>query len=230
MRTWVAGWALSRSTPPPVEKPWGLYVEVPDNRSEVGRHVLPRMEEALVRAAETPRTWLKMPGEPETVEPWLTGGWVVAWDETGHLMGTDLQATNPVVPDGYTATVETSGAVTYVRVHDAAGAPAAKGQMATVGDAVVVDRVVTEDAHRRRGLGGFVMRTLANHALEAGSVRGVLGATDAGRGALRDAGVAEARHDRGVHLPADQLISQPRRPSRRPQAARRRAGVATAGR
>ena len=40
---------------------------------------------------------------------------------------------------------------------------------------------MTAEAHRRRGLGAFVMRTLADRALEQGAVLGVLGATDAGR-------------------------------------------------
>jgi len=77
--------------------------------------------------------------------------------------------------------VATIGAVAHVRVLDAAGGRAAQGQMALLGEAVVVDRVRTQEAHRRRGLGAFVMRTLADHALEQGAVLGVLGATDAGR-------------------------------------------------
>ncbi|SHM49607.1 GNAT family N-acetyltransferase [Streptomyces yunnanensis] len=183
VRTWVAGWAVSRRTPPPVEKPWGFYIEVADNADEVGRHVLPEAEELLVRSAaasvSVPRTWMKMPAEPEEIESWLPQGWVM--EESGHLMAVDLMATDPVAPEGYTATVESIGAVTYARVLDAAGKQAAQGQMASLGEAVVVDRVVTEEAHRRRGLGNFVMRTLTDRALEEGAVLGVLGATDAGR-------------------------------------------------
>ncbi|MFK8849573.1 GNAT family N-acetyltransferase [Streptomyces sp. Ac-502] len=182
VRTWVAGWAVSRRTPPPVEKPWGFYVEV-GNADEVGRHVLPEAEELLIRSAaasvSVPRTWMKVPAEPEEIESWLPQGW--AWEESGHLMAVDLMATAPVAPEGYTVTVETIGAVTYARVLNAAGEQAAQGQMASLGEAVVVDRVVTEEAHRRRGLGNFVMRTLADRALEEGAVLGVLGATDAGR-------------------------------------------------
>ncbi|MET9922388.1 GNAT family N-acetyltransferase [Streptomyces sp. NPDC006435] len=185
VRIWAAGWAVSRRTPPPVEKPWGVHIEVVDSPVEAGRHVLPEAEESLVRSAAAsvtaPRTWMKMPAEPERIEPWLPRDWVVAWEDTGHLMVVDLMATDPVAPEGYTVTLETVGAVTCARVLDAAGTTAARGQMAFLGEEVVVDRVVTDEAHRRRGLGGLVMRTLADHALETGAVIGVLGATDAGR-------------------------------------------------
>ncbi|GHG48699.1 GNAT family N-acetyltransferase [Streptomyces griseocarneus] len=182
--TWVAGWAVSRGTPPPAVTPWGLYLEVglPD---QVGRHVLPEASEFAVRGAATsvtvPHTWLKVPMDPDEAGAWLPGGWVVDKEETGHLMAVDLCATDPVAPEGYAATVETLEGVTYVRVHDAAGELAAKGQMAVLGEATVVDRVVTEEAHRRRGLGGFVMRTLADLAVDRGAALGVLGATDDGR-------------------------------------------------
>lgn len=185
IETWVTGWAVSRRTPPPVEMPWGHYIEVADDPAEVGRHVLPVADESLVRSAAAsvtaPRTWMKMPVEPEELEPWLPRGWAVAWTETGHLMAVDLVATGPVAPEGYTATVETVGSVVHVRVLDAVGGQAAKGQLAMLGEAAVVDRVSTEGAHRRRGLGRFVMCVLADHALEQGASQGVLGATGAGR-------------------------------------------------
>ncbi|MDC7340105.1 GNAT family N-acetyltransferase [Streptomyces lydicus] len=44
-----------------------------------------------------------------------------------------------------------------------------------------MDRVRTDEAHRRRGLGDFVMRTLVDSAVADGAVLGVLGATAAGR-------------------------------------------------
>ncbi|MFI1158798.1 GNAT family N-acetyltransferase [Streptomyces sioyaensis] len=83
--------------------------------------------------------------------------------------------------DRYTAALETREDVTYVRLLDAAGECAAQGQVAVLGQAAVVDCVRTEDAHRRRGLGAFVMRRLADHAVAEGAALGVLGATDDGR-------------------------------------------------
>ncbi|MGA5564913.1 GNAT family N-acetyltransferase [Streptomyces platensis] len=165
-------------------KPWGLYVEVgrPD---QVGRHVLPYGDELTVREAAAsvtvPHTWLKVPREPAEVGRGLPDGWVVDMDEAGHLMATDLRTTAPTAPEGYTATMETHDGVTYVQLRDADGALAAQGQMALLGQATVIDRVTTEPAHRRRGLGAFVMRTLADHAVADGATLGVLGATDEGR-------------------------------------------------
>ncbi|MEU3373182.1 GNAT family N-acetyltransferase [Streptomyces sp. NPDC006660] len=186
VRTWADGWAVSRRTPAPVEWPWGVHIQVADDPHEVGRHVLPRAEEELVRAATAcvtqPRTWLKTPIEPEDLEPWLPDGWVVAWQDTGHLMAVDLLAARLDVPEGYAVRVEQVGAVVHVNVlHAASGERAAKGQLAVLGESVVVDRVRTEDAHRRKGLGKVVMRALANRALDGGAVLGVLGATDSGR-------------------------------------------------
>ncbi|MEW2433412.1 GNAT family N-acetyltransferase [Streptomyces caniferus] len=184
VRIWVSGWAVSRHRPRPVEHPWGLYIEVgkPD---QVGRHVLPHADESSVRqaaaAVTVPHTWLKVPMDPDEAGYWLPQGWVVDKEEAGHLMAVDLQVTDPVVPQGYTASVETSDGVVHVRVHDAAGARAAKGQLALLGRATVIDCVTTEEAHRRRGLGDFVMRTLVDHAVAEGAELGVLGATDEGR-------------------------------------------------
>ncbi len=183
--TWAAGWAASRRTPPPTKMPWGFFIEVAGNAVETARHVLPEADESLVRRAAAsvtaPRTWMKTPAEPEDIEPWLPRGWRTAYEETGHLMAADLTRTNPVAPEGYTTTVETIDSVLHVRVRDAAGGPAAQGQMALLGEAAVADRIVTEEAHRRRGLGRYVMHVLGDHALDAGAHLGVLGATDAGR-------------------------------------------------
>ncbi len=184
VRTWASGWAVSRGRPRPLGMPWGVYIEV-GNPDQVGRHVLPDCDESWVRMAAAsvsiPRTWLKVPADPGRIGRWLPRGWVVDLDETGHLMATDLRATDPVAPEGYSMAVEDREGVVHVRVYDAAGEPAARGQMAVTGEAAVVDRVGTQAAHRRRGLGGLVMRTLADHAVAQGATLGVLGATDAGR-------------------------------------------------
>ncbi|GAA1933861.1 GNAT family N-acetyltransferase [Kitasatospora viridis] len=183
-RTWANGWAVSRRTPAPVDHPWGLYLEV-NAPGQVGRHVITDPTREGVRAAAAtvtvPDTWLKVPADPELVAEWLPEGWVVDFPECGHLMATDLVASSPTPPAGYTATLATTDDVVHARVSDHRDEPAARGQQALLGGAVVVDRVSTEPAHRRRGLGGLVMRSLADDAVARGAVLGVLGATDAGR-------------------------------------------------
>ena len=185
IRNWVVGWAASRGTPVPIERPWGLYMAVGDERL-VGRHVLLHADEATVRqvaaAVTVPQTWLMVFDEPEQVATWLPNGWEVDHGETGHLMTVDLQVTGPAPPAGYARTVETRDGVIYVCVHDeATDEPAACGQVSVLRENAVMDSIRTEEAHRRRGLGSLVMRTLADSAVAAGATLGLLGATPQGR-------------------------------------------------
>ncbi|BCL22966.1 GNAT family N-acetyltransferase [Streptomyces tuirus] len=62
------------------------------------------------------------------------------------------------------------------------GSLAARGQIAPTGETAVVDRVETAPGHRRKGLGGVVVRTLQNAAVRQGAGTGVLAGTPAGRG------------------------------------------------
>ncbi|MBZ4322839.1 GNAT family N-acetyltransferase [Streptomyces huiliensis] len=181
---WAAGWAVSRGTPPPTAHPWGCVIAVGlPEQSE--RRVVYAPEADAVRAAcadPVPHAWLKAAADPDAIRPLLPRGWVVDEEDTGHLMAVDLTpAGPPKAPPGYALSVSEAGGVLRVRGTDAAGGPAAQGQLAVVGDVAVVDRVVTEEAHRRRGLGRVVMRTLAERALAEGAFTAVLGATDDGR-------------------------------------------------
>lgn len=139
-----------------------------------------------------------------------------------HLMAMDLTTRHPVPPEGYAVTVETVGAVTHVRVPDAADGQAAKGQVAAVVEVVVVDQVQTQEAHRRRGPGALVMCTLADRAVEEGATLGVLGATDAGRALYESLGWK--RHPTLAECVYSPEVPQPRRrPSRPPEQPRPRA-------
>lgn len=61
------------------------------------------------------------------------------------------------------------------------GIVVASGRMAVVGTDAVADRIETDPAYRRRGLGRAVMAALAAGAVEKGATRGVLGASSDGR-------------------------------------------------
>jgi GNAT superfamily N-acetyltransferase len=181
-RAWVAGWALSRGTEPPVELAEGFRIDV-GLPHHVARYVLPDADEATVRkvagSVTVPNVWLKAFVEPETVASWLPPGWTEG--PPTFLMATELRSSVTRVPDGYTVTTRIEGGVTFVRVLAADGALAARGQVAVVGESAVVDQVETEPAHQRRGLGSLVMRGLANTGIERGATTGVLGASIEGR-------------------------------------------------
>ncbi|MFC8196741.1 GNAT family N-acetyltransferase [Streptomyces sp. NPDC060006] len=188
VRAWVEGWVVSRGAAPPVAEPWGYTVDV-GQEQHVTRHVLgateERVEEATVRKVAEAVTgagvWLKVFAEPARVAPWLGDGWWVD-PEPGYLMSAPLTPDPaPPVPDGYRLRTWSRGGVTRVLLADADGAWAARGQIAPTGATAVADQIETAPAHRRRGLGRFVMRTLAHAAAVRGARTGVLAGTPEGR-------------------------------------------------
>ncbi|MFI8960856.1 GNAT family N-acetyltransferase [Streptomyces sp. NPDC053493] len=180
---WVAGWTVSRGTPPAVVEPWGYRIDVGQPR-HVLRHVLPHPDAVSVRklceAVTEPYAWLKVMAAPEEVAPWITEGWTVP-DDPGFMMTKRLDpAARPAPPDGYARTTETRDGVIRVRILAPDGTLAARGQIAPTGATAVADRIETDPAHRRRGLGANVMRTLEAAAAQAGAETGVLAATTEG--------------------------------------------------
>ncbi|MFG1947466.1 GNAT family N-acetyltransferase [Nonomuraea sp. NPDC048826] len=182
VRAWVDGWTVSRGTSAPVPEPWGLRVDVGLPGHAV-RHVVPAPTPALVQqltsAITVPGTWLKLCAPAELIAPYLPPRWTI--DSPEYLMTGALAAEETAAPDGYTLAVTTRAGVTVARLLTDAGEIAARGQIAVVGRAAVVDQVETADAHRRRGLGRVVMKTLAATAVSRGAVMGVLVATPVGR-------------------------------------------------
>ncbi|MEH0418569.1 GNAT family N-acetyltransferase [Streptomyces sp. B21-083] len=188
VRAWVDGWVVSRGASPPVVEPWGYTVDVGTARA-VTRHVLGAVnngvEERTVRKVADAVTgagvWLKVFDDPATVGGWLGERWSVG-PEPGYLMSVPLTAAQaPAAPAGYRVRTWTRGGVTRVMLAAADGSWAARGQIAPTGRTAVVDQVETSPAHRRRGLGAFVMRTLAREAFTQGAERGVLAGTPEGR-------------------------------------------------
>lgn len=179
---WVRGWVVSRGTSAPRPTPWGLRVEVGHTRQSA-RYVMLEAREPIVRdlagRVRTPALWMKTFVEPEVVQPWLTADWSA--DAPGWLMAVDLSPQKVSVADGYEVDAHSVHGVTRVTVRAADGSIAAKGQFGLAGETAVVDRVSTEPAHQRHGLGTVVMRSLANEAVELGAGTGILGATVEGR-------------------------------------------------
>ncbi|MGW4705864.1 GNAT family N-acetyltransferase [Streptomyces sp. NPDC004285] len=180
---WVAGWTVSRGTPSAVAEPWGYRIDVGLPRHVV-RHVLPSPDAASVGALcarlTAPYSWLKVMAGPEEAASWITEGWTVP-DDPGFMMVKPLDpGARPAPPEGYARTVEVEDGVVRVRILAPDGTLAARGQIAPTGSTAVADQIETDPAHRRRGLGANVMRTLEAAAAQAGAVTGVLAATTDG--------------------------------------------------
>ncbi|MCX5061362.1 MULTISPECIES: GNAT family N-acetyltransferase [unclassified Streptomyces] len=188
VRAWVHGWVVSRRAGPPMEEPWGWTVDV-GLVDQVSRHVFGAtnddVDEDTVRkvagAVTGAGVWLKVFRDPSVAREWVGAGWWVD-PEPGYLMTIPLTgAEETEVPYGHRLRSWTRGGVTTVLVAAPDGSLAARGQIATNGATAVADRIETAPAHRRRGLGSVVMRTLQRTAAEQGAETGVLAGTPAGR-------------------------------------------------
>jgi GNAT superfamily N-acetyltransferase len=182
VRMWIDGWVVSRGSSDPVAESWGWTIDVGQPRHVV-RHVLPEPSEADVRnivaGTSAPWTWLKLFAEEQAVRPWIGPGW--RSESPGFLMSRELAPERPEVPGGYTLTSWSRGGVSRVLVRTSTGHFAARGQIALAGDHAVADQVETAVDHRRRGLGGLVMRALQSDAHAAGARTGLLLGTPEGR-------------------------------------------------
>ncbi|MEU8514411.1 GNAT family N-acetyltransferase [Kitasatospora sp. NPDC048722] len=179
---WVHGLAAARRCPTPVEVPWGLRVDVGRGRESV-RHVLLRTDGRNVRAAAAAadRPYARIKGfvEPEAALGLLGPAWERNADEL--MMTTVLRREEVRLPAGYSAEVERGDGVAHARLLTPDGEFAAGGHTGVHGALAVFDRIETDGAHRRRGLGSAVMRLLTDAALDAGAETAALGATEEGR-------------------------------------------------
>ncbi|WP_327113345.1 GNAT family N-acetyltransferase [Streptomyces sp. NBC_01341] len=187
VRAWVRGWALSRGAVEPAALPWGFTVPI-GLPGHVMSHVLPTADEATVReltgSTTGPGIWLKAFVPAESLAAWIAPGWSLP-GAPGFLMSTALHAgtarTPPPLPGGYRLRTWADSGVVHARVHTPEGTTAARGQTSIDGATAVVDKVETHPAHRRRGLGRVIMRTLVDAATEKGATVGLLASTAEGR-------------------------------------------------
>ncbi|ADD44875.1 GNAT family N-acetyltransferase [Stackebrandtia nassauensis] len=98
-------------------------------------------------------------------------------DERSSWDGSDVNA--PAAGEVDEAASQDS--VIRVRVADANGELAARGLMGVHGTDAIAHGIMTEPAHRRRGLGSVVMSALSRKAIELGADTGLLVAVPEGR-------------------------------------------------
>ena len=182
LKTWVAGWATTRGCAPPVASGPGWRVEVglPD---QVRRHVFARDNGTLRDLGATvtePWVWIKACMPHEELRALMPPRWQVRAD-TSCFMRFAGAPPSVRLPAGYELREFDEAGVHFARLHAADGTLAARGQLAMAGDSAIFDRIRTEDAHQRRGLGRALMAVLHAQAHERGAARGLLAATPSGR-------------------------------------------------
>ncbi|WP_328306433.1 GNAT family N-acetyltransferase [Streptomyces sp. NBC_00442] len=193
IRRWLSGWTAARSLPKaePFESAGdglrstcdqpGREVEVFALRADEEPESLARLAASVGAARQT--TWLTVPTlRPGTVEAVVGAAGLELLHRSEWFMTTDLTEHSQHAPAAsYEREVRTEGPVTVVSLHDSSGDVAARGTIAVVGADAIADRIETDAAHRRRGMGRAVMSALAEAAAAQGARTGLLIASEEGQ-------------------------------------------------
>jgi len=184
---WIRGWALTREVAPPVPHADGFRIEVGLPR-QAARFVFPRATATLARLGETigqPWVFLKANAEGGELRALLPPQWQLQPDGFMMTCGDAPFRGIAALPAGYSLQVDDArtarAGLAHVRVRAPDGTLAAAGHLALDSRRAIYDRIVTDDAHQRRGLGRAVMHALQAVAHAHGRHAGVLVATPMGR-------------------------------------------------
>jgi GNAT superfamily N-acetyltransferase len=189
LRRWQRGWGLCRGLRPATERvgqlsrtPAALEVSLglPDRERELFALPSSALDEPIEDALDTVEpTWLTVTTHtPEAVAARLEDAGLRVFPERKLLMTRALRDhPRQAPPPQYALEVVADGAIERVRVLDRYGAVAARGMTAITGADAVMHDVLTDPAHRRRGLGSVVMGELALRAGARGADTGLLMAT-----------------------------------------------------
>ncbi len=177
---WAGGRSRSRGLPPPVIDGDAVRVDTGlpgEDRRFIFAAVRPAIT-AVAARIDRPGILIKLCAPLPELLALLPAGWrghpqafLMALDGAMHPGARSLPAT-------YSLSIGGDGPVHVVHVIASDGSLAARGRAVGNAGVFVFDQIVTEPAHRRRGLGGHVMRSLA--ACNTAGDRPVLTATAAG--------------------------------------------------
>ncbi|PTR05666.1 MULTISPECIES: GNAT family N-acetyltransferase [unclassified Novosphingobium] len=180
LHAWLTARSLARGLPMPVAERGGFRVDTGSD-TEILRWVFPRLCDGLKDLAHTihqPRHFIKACATAEALRAALPAHWTV--HPASHVMRAHGAMPRRTLAHGYRITTEQSGPVVAVRILGETGEPAASGYGAETDHVFVYDRIVTEPAHRRKGLGHVLMQTLHGARRDPDSLE-LLVATDDGR-------------------------------------------------
>lgn len=179
---WVHGWAISRGTSMPVAIADGLRVDLGPS-GQPARYVLHTFDHrrvaALARELTLPGMEIKTLGDSAALRSVLPDDWSM-YDPCDRMTAAFTHGAAEVhVP--YVARIVEDGATLVGLVLDGDGDKVSSARLAPSGRYGVIDRVWTQPAHQRRGLGTVLMTKLGNRALDSGLTTGLLSATADGR-------------------------------------------------
>jgi GNAT superfamily N-acetyltransferase len=183
---WIRGWALTREVGPPVAHADGFRIDVGMPR-QVARYVFARPSPTLRELATTiatPWVFLKACATGDELRALLPAPWALQPDGFMMVCGDAPFKGHAALPAGYTQRVDDAGARprrVHVAIHAPDGTLAASGHLALDQRHAIYDRIVTDAAHQRRGLGRAVMHALQACSHAHGRHAGALVATPAGR-------------------------------------------------
>jgi hypothetical protein len=153
VHAWLSARSIARGLPAPVSDYGGYRVDT-NSETEIQRWVFPAVTEGLFELAHSivqPGYFVKICGTPDRLREVLPQGWQVH-PAAYFMMGTGTSGKHRC-PQGYTAEVKQTMAVTHVRIVSDTGELAASGYAAQTNVAFIYDRIVSAPEHRRKGLG-----------------------------------------------------------------------------
>ena len=180
VRGWLAARSLARGLPAPVADHGGWRVDTatePERQRYVFATAGPGLDHLAATITE-PAIFLKLCADAATLRAILPPRWTIT--DANRMMVTDgPPPPRRPLPAGYIATTTHTAGVAHVAITGPAGDLAASGYAAELDDVFVYDRIVTTEAHRRRGLGHALMTTLAT-TRRSPRAQQILTATDMG--------------------------------------------------
>ena len=204
VHAWLAARSLARGLPAPVADSGGWRVDT-GSPSELRRYVFATPTNGLRRLANAiyaPHIALKLCGTEAAMRVQVPARWQLTSDSF-MMTGDDATATARPLPPGYAGELTVTGPVASIRITTTTGELAASGYAADLDGVFAYDRIITDPAHGRRGLGSVVMATLASTRRSRAS-RQVLVATAAGRALYETLGWTICSPYTTALLPSDQ--------------------------
>ena len=180
VREWLTGRALARGLPLPFFDQGGWRAEI-GSESETRRWVFAGLTPELRSLAETfsdPALKLRALATPDAMRAHLPAGWQVGAPSFA-MIGPASGIASVTLPSDYRIEFHASGSSSHAFVLYGCGELAAWGHGGKTAEAFVFDRVVTQPAHRRRGLARAIMAALGSACADA--ISRLLVATEEGR-------------------------------------------------